>query len=150
MEKKEIVELTTACLIYNEDNYLLQHRTRGDWTGYTFPGGHVEPGESIVDSVIREIKEETGLTILNPKLCGIKQFPLDEGGRYLVFLFKANEFKGELCSSEEGQMKWFAKAELKKVQVTSGFYETLKVMLDDTLNEFQLIVENEEWNAVVK
>ena len=67
MEKKEIVELTTACLIYNEDNYLLQHRTRGDWTGYTFPGGHVEPGESIVDSVIREIKEETGLTILNPK-----------------------------------------------------------------------------------
>ena len=150
MEKKEIVELTTACLVYDEDRYLLQNRTRGDWTGYTFPGGHVEPGESIVDAVIREVKEETGLTILNPKLCGIKQFPLDEGGRYLVFLFKANEFEGELCSSEEGQMTWFTKEELKDEHLTSGFYETLQVMLEEELNEFQLIVENDEWKGVLK
>ena len=150
MEKTERVELTTACLVYKDDKYLLQNRTRGDWTGYTFPGGHIEPGESIVDSVIREVKEETGLTILNPKLCGIKQFPLEEGGRYLVFLFRAEEFAGELYSSEEGQMKWFSKGELDEVNLASGFYETMRVMFDADINEFQLVVENDEWNGVLK
>lgn len=150
MEKKERVELTTACLVYKEDKYLLQNRIRGDWTGYTFPGGHVEPGESIVDAAVREIQEETGLTILNPKLCGIKQFPLDEGGRYLVFLFKADEYKGELCSSEEGQMKWFRKDELEQVSLASGFYETLQVMFNDNINEFQLVIENDEWKGILK
>ena len=150
MGKTECVELTTACLVYKDDKYLLQNRIRGDWTGYTFPGGHIEPGESIVDAVIREVKEETGLTILNPKLCGIKQFPLDEGGRYLVFLFRADEFTGELCSSEEGQMKWFRKDELDEVNLASGFYETIQVMFDEKINEFQLVVENDDWYGILK
>lgn len=150
MGKTERVELTTACLVYKDDKYLLQNRTRGDWTGYTFPGGHIEQGEAIVDSVIREVKEETGLTILNPRLCGIKQFPLDEGGRYLVFLFRADEFTGELCSSEEGQMKWVAKDDLDKVNLASGFYETIQVMFDENINEFQLVVENDDWNGILK
>ena len=84
MGRTEQVELTTLCLIHEGDRYLLQDRIKADWKGFTLPGGHVEPGESIVDSVIREMKEETGLTIRNPKLCGIKQFPI-EGGRYIVF-----------------------------------------------------------------
>ena len=150
MGKTERVELTTACLVYKDDKYLLQNRTRGDWTGYTFPGGHIEQGEAIVDSVIREVKEETGLTILNPRLCGIKQFPLDEGGRYLVFLFRADEFTGELCSSEEGQMKWVTKDDLDKVNLASGFYETIQVMFDENINEFQLVVENDDWNGILK
>ena len=149
MTKIEKTELTTACLIYKDDKYLLQNRTKGDWTGFTFPGGHVERDESIVDAVIREVKEETGLTILNPKLCGIKQFPI-ENGRYLVFLFRVDEFEGELLSSEEGQMKWIAKDELEKVNLASGFYETLKVLFDDNINEFQLVEDNDEWSGVLK
>ena len=87
MDRTERVELTTLCMVYRGDEILLQNRVKTDWRGYCFPGGHVEPGESVVDSVIREMKEETGLTVKNLKLCGIKQFPID-GGRYLVFLFK--------------------------------------------------------------
>ena len=59
--RTEQVELTVLCLIHKEDSYLLQDRVKKDWNGYTFPGGHIEPGESIVDAVIREMKEETGL-----------------------------------------------------------------------------------------
>ena len=71
--RTEQAELTVLCLIHDEDSYLLQDRVKKDWKGYTLPGGHIEPGESVVDAVIREMKEETGLVIKAPRLCGIKQ-----------------------------------------------------------------------------
>ena len=83
----ENVELTVLCLIEDGNRILMQNRIKEDWKGYTLPGGHVEPGESFVDAVVREMKEETGLTISNPHLVGIKQFPI-ENGRYIVLLFK--------------------------------------------------------------
>ena len=89
MGKREMIELTVLCLIHQGDLLLLQNRLKEDWSGYTLPGGHVEPGESIVDAVVREMWEETGLKIKNPRLCGVKQFPI-EGGRYLVFFFKTD------------------------------------------------------------
>ena len=97
--RTEQVELTVLCLIHNEDSYLLQDRVKKDWNGYTLPGGHIEPGESIVDAVVREMKEETGLTIKAPRLCGVKQFPI-EGGRYIVFLFETDQFEGKLVDSD--------------------------------------------------
>ena len=95
MAKTESVELTVLCLIQDGDRVLLQNRVKKDWKGYTLPGGHVEPGESFVDAVKREMKEETGLDIINPRLTGIKQFPI-ENGRYIVLLFKTEQFSGEL------------------------------------------------------
>jgi len=149
MGRTEQVELTTLCLIHEGDRYLLQDRVKADWKGYTLPGGHVEPGESIVDSVIREMKEETGLTIRNPKLCGIKQFPI-EGGRYIVFLFRTEEFDGELISSEEGKMHWVNKEELSKVNLVNDLRELLDVMLEDKLNEFQYVIEDGKWVVRLK
>lgn len=149
MGRTEQVELTTLCLIHKGNRYLLQDRIKEDWKGFTLPGGHVEPGESIVDSVIREMKEETGLTIRNPKLCGVKQFPI-EGGRYIVFLFRTEEFEGELISSEEGKMHWVDKEDLPKVNLVSDLQELLDVMLRDNLNEFQYIKEGRKWIPVLK
>ena len=103
MSRTERAELTVLCMIYDGARILLQDRVKDNWKGYTFPGGHVEPGESFVDCAIREIKEETGLDIEHPVLCGVKQFPI-EGGRYIVFLFKTDRFRGDLISSEEGKM----------------------------------------------
>lgn len=149
MARTEQVELTCLCMITRDDEILLQNRVKKDWQGYTLPGGHIEPGESFVDAVIREMKEETGLDIQNPQLCGIKQFPID-GGRYIVLLFKTEEFTGEVVSSEEGQMEWIRRDELAKVNTVSDLTELLQVMESDKLTEFQYVIEEKEWKAVLK
>lgn len=144
MKRTEKVELTVLCLVHSEDAYLLQDREKDDWKGYTLPGGHIEIGESIVDAVVREMKEETGLTILNPRLCGVKQFPIEDG-RYIVFLFSADKYEGKLISSEEGTMHWIKKKELSSVNLVNDFNELLQVILDDNLNEFQYVMKDDEW-----
>lgn len=147
--RTEQVELTVLCLIHTEDSYLLQDRVKNDWKGYALPGGHIEPGESIVDAVVREMKEETGLTINAPRLCGIKQFPI-EGGRYIVFLFETDQFEGKLVDSDEGKMYWVKTSELSNVNLVDDFEELIEVMLSDNLTEFQYVVENDEWFIVKK
>lgn len=149
MERIERVELTTLCLIYQGDQILLQNRVKKDWQGYALPGGHIEPGESIVDSVIREMKEETGLTIFNPKLCGVKQFPID-GGRYIVFLFKTDEFTGTLRSSHEGNVEWVQRSKVCEFPTVADLEELLTVMERDDLTEFQYIVKNDEWSVSIR
>ncbi len=144
----EKCELTALCLIYHGDSILLQNRLAEDWQGYALPGGHIEEGESIVGAVIREMKEETGLTIHRPRLCGVKQFPID-GGRYLVFLFKTDEFEGELRSSAEGEMEWVRRSELPRINAVKDFAQLLSVFDDDSLTEFMYVPESGRWNAVV-
>lgn len=149
MARTENVELTVLCLIHEGERILLQNRVKGDWRGYTLPGGHVEPGESIVDAVIREMKEETGLTVTSPKLCGIKQFPIPNG-RYLVFLFKADRFSGELASCAEGEVEWVDRNDLSRLETVDDFAQLLSVFDDDKRTEFLYVKNGENWDVVVK
>ena len=106
------------------------------WSGYAFPGGHIEEGESLVESVIREVYEETGLTIADPKLVAVKDWEPDEGGRYIVFCYKATEFTGQLRSSEEGEVSWVEKDQLEQLDLSYDMLPLLEVMEDPDLSEF--------------
>lgn len=149
MDRTERVELTTLCLVSRGEQLLLQNRVKGDWRGYALPGGHVEPGESIVDSVLREMYEETGLFLHKVRLCGVKQFPI-EGGRYVVFLFRSDDFEGELHSSEEGKVEWVARSALAELPTVDDFAELLAVMEQDDLSEFLYIDRGDNWEVVLK
>lgn len=144
MARRESIELTVLCLVHREGKLLLQNRVKPDWRGYAIPGGHVEPGESVVDAVIREMREETGLTVSHPRLCGIKQFPID-GGRYLVLLFETEEFSGTLRSSEEGRMVWVPWEKLSGYPTVADLETLLDVMLKPELTEFQYVPEGDDW-----
>lgn len=144
MARTENCELTMLCLIRNGDQILLQNRIKKDWAGYTLPGGHVEAGESFVDACVREMKEETGLDITDVRLCGLKQFPNGDS-RYIVFLFTTETFSGELHSSEEGKMEWVPMDKLEQYNTVNDLRDLLDVMLKPELNEFQYIVEGDQW-----
>lgn len=150
MDRTENVELTVLCLIEDGNRILLQNRVKKDWQGYTLPGGHVERGESFVDAVIREMKEETGLDIIDPELVGLKQFPMKNDGRYIVFLFKATKWAGEIQSSEEGQMEWYEYRDLPRIKTVEDLQELLRVMNSPALTEFQYTVKGDEWIVSLK
>lgn len=129
-------ELTNMCMITNGAKVLVQDRHADNWHGIAFPGGHVEPGESITESVIREIREETGLTIESPRLCGFKDWMKDDGSRYIIFYYRADKFSGELKASEEGEVFWAELSELPGMNLAVDMELTLKVLLNEKLSEF--------------
>ena len=117
--------------------------------GIIFPGGHVEEHEPIVDAVIREMKEETGLTIEHPQLCGVKEWINEDGSRYVVFLFKANQFSGELVSSAEGRVFWVEKDEVLKTNWIWHMDGLMRIMADSEYTELYLDTAD-DWKPVLK
>ena len=140
MSRAQLTILTNICLIEDleKQRVVMQYRSpeTNHWSGYAFPGGHIEEGESLAESVIREVYEETGLTIADPKLVAVKDWEPDEGGRYIVFCYKATEYTGQLRSSEEGEVSWVEKDQLEKLDLSYDMFPLLEVMEDPDLSEY--------------
>lgn len=135
-QRAELCELTNMVMIEDEKGHvLMQNRQNSDWNGYVFPGGHIELGESFVQSAIREVKEETGLDVQNLRLCGTKQFITNHNCRYIVFLYKTNVFTGTLHDSKEGKTCWIPLSEVKNYKLASGFEDMLDVFENNAYNE---------------
>lgn len=145
MSRKTKVELTNMCLVYDEKKVLVQEKTGTKYEGgLVFPGGHVEEGESLRDSVIREIREETGLVIKNPQPCGFKDWILEDGTRYIVLLYKTDQFEGELKNSREGKVFWLDRNDISSANLIWNMRELLEIFETDQYSEsfFQAGKEN--------
>lgn len=151
MSRYEKIELTNMCMIYdNNGNVVVQDKINQSWGGITFPGGHIEKQESFVDSVIREVKEETGLIIKNPKLCGIKWWEVKRNKRYVVLLFKANEYFGTLKSSNEGKVFWTKLETLKTLNLAESFDKIIDVFCEDNVQEYIQRKDHDKWIDIFK
>lgn len=130
------MKIGTLCYIESDDKILLLHRIKkkkdvheGKWIGV---GGKIEKGETPEECIIREVKEETGLTIKNPTLKGVMTFPdfSDDEDSY-VFIFTANEFEGKLIECNEGELKWIEKAKVLDMPTWEGDLIFLKWLLEN-------------------
>lgn len=151
MNRNTPVELTNMCMVYDgQGNVLVEEKILKDGTGLTFPGGHVDCHESIVDSVIREIKEETGLSISDVEFCGIKDWIQLDGSRYIVFLYKTSVYSGTVRSSSEGKVFWMSLEELKQQGGIWHLDKMLEVFCDNGVSELYFDTNADNITPVLK
>ncbi len=139
-------EFTNMVMVENRENgkVLVQERVKS-WTGISFPGGHVEPGESFVESAIREVKEETGLDITNLEPCGVIHWVhRDRGDRYVVFLYKTSRFSGKLIDeTDEGRVFWIDVDEIYDLKLSNNFDKYIPMFFGKASELFGLWREDE-------
>ena len=138
-------ELCNMCMVMdNKGRVLVQERLpkpTNPWCGLTFPGGHLEHGESIVESTIREMKEETGLIVSNLQNCGFVQwYNPAKDLQYIVFLFKTNTYTGTLKDSAEGNVRWMTLDEMRSGNLAPNMDRYIDVILNDNLPQVYGVV----------
>lgn len=135
------MKLTTLCYIEKDDKYLMLHRIKkkndenqDKWIGV---GGKFEPGETPEECLLREVREETGLTLLSFRFRGIVTFVSDEWGTEYMHLFTADEYTGEMIECDEGELVWIPKDEIETLKIWEGDKVFLR-LLREKQNFFSL------------
>lgn len=132
--------LTTLVVVLNPEHtkMLLVKRNKESWKGYAPPGGHVDFPESLMQGAIREVREETGLTVSALKLTGISHFVgLDNGENYLVFNYITDRSQGELRPGEgEDPVEWVDLDQLEELPLAEGLLPRLKDTLAGRCREY--------------
>ena len=115
---------TTLCYIERDGCYLMLHRIKKQndenhdkWIGV---GGKFKEGESPEECLLREVREETGLTLLRYRFRGIVTFVSDEWGTEYMHLYTADRFMGEMIACDEGELVWIPKAEVEDLPIWEG------------------------------
>lgn len=117
------------CAVEDEEGrVLLLDRKKEDWPGFTLPGGHIEKDETLEESVIREVYEETGLKIKGVELKGVMEWPWEGEARYLAFLYLAKNWEETLKSSEEGECIFIKKEEISHLLLSQDMDQILKII----------------------
>lgn len=128
-------ELTTLCYIEQKDCYLMLHRNRKNndvnkdkWIGV---GGHFEFGESPEECLLREVKEETGLTLTSYRFRGLITFQSGSSLCEYMCLYTADGFEGEMFSCSEGELAWVKKEDIASLHLWEGDKIFLKLLAED-------------------
>lgn len=119
------ISLTTLCYIEKDDKYLMLHRIKKEndlnkdkWIGV---GGHFEPSETPEECLLREVKEETGLTLTSYQFRGLVTFLSNEweSAEYMC-LYTADKFEGEMITCNEGTLEWIEKSRVYDLPIWEG------------------------------
>ena len=117
--------VATLCYVRQDGRTLMLHRNkkegdvhRGKWNGL---GGKLDAGESPDECVVREVREESGLNILDARLRGVLTFPaFKDGEDWIVFVYTAARFEGKIGECPEGTLEWVADAKISELPLWEG------------------------------
>lgn len=149
-----LMKMTTLCYIENNDCYLMLHRTKkkkdvnkDKWIGV---GGHAEGNETPQECLLREVKEETGLSLTSYKFRGLITFISDEYEAEMMCLFTADGYTGELITCDEGELEWVKKSDVPQLPTWEGDAQFLKLLLEDEKRFFAMKLRYEGQRLVEK
>jgi 8-oxo-dGTP diphosphatase len=127
--------LTTLCYIEKDDCYLMLHRVKKEndlnhdkWIGV---GGKFEENETPEECLLREVKEETGLTLTSYRLRGVITFLSDEWGSEYMFLYTADAYTGEILPCDEGNLEWVPKSRIDNLNLWEGDKIFFRLLAED-------------------
>lgn len=141
MNKERVKHLdSTVCYLKN-DNKILMIKFNKKWGNvYAPPGGKFENGESPLDCIIREFKEETGLELVNPRLQGISYWQDSHEG--IIFIYTAKEYIGEIHQSEEGNLEWIDINDFDKINQFEQNAKFTNYLFKDELFEGKFLLDD--------
>lgn len=141
--------MTTLCYIETEQSYLMLHRVKkkndmneDKWLGV---GGHFEEGESPEDCLLREVKEETGLTLTSYRIRSVITFVSDQWGTEYMFLYTADGYEGDLSECREGELNWIPKNSIGSLNLWEGDLIFFKLLEErQSFFSLKLVYEGEK------